>query len=335
MYNLRHDEEDCQRRALAGSLSPMLKMMSKWGLYFGCYGKTWARCQPQNARMQETEGYEGNEGGKRGSVYPTIVLSIVWANVLRFCLAIEVGDAFDSTTIRAVAFGLMQLQCAVMHTSYFIASRNGKLDQMLGKLSITENFADLLHKQSIACVVFNSFIAIAFIASAVYGLFLTNGEFNFAISPFTTLIPVDGIWLNVLRVLSFVLYSFVVQSWVWPFLMNLMLAAVLIKLFRQLNRHFRKALNNGGQFDGSIQTFRSRHQALSEVVHTLDSFVKIGNVASVVCQMVGVIILLFQLTVIRSANSFLDFNFLMLFLMNAVGLTVCIISGLLVNDAVS
>lgn len=265
MCGLKYDQEVFgQRHALAGSLSPMLKMMRTWGLYFGRYGRTWTRIHSQETQLQAVEQYKGAKNGmKHQSIYPTVVLSIVWANVLKFCLAIEVGDTFDSPTIRKIAFGVMQLQCAVMQTSYYIASRKGKLDQILDELNVTEKYAALLYKQSIACLVFNSFIAILFVGNGVFGLFLSNGEFDFATSPFTTLIPVDGIWLNVVRVLSFILYLFVMQSWVWSFVMNLMLTAILFLLFRQLNRRFRRALSRRGQFNGNLKTFRSRHQALS------------------------------------------------------------------------
>jgi hypothetical protein len=334
--HLKFDEDMFgHRHVLTESLSPMLKMMRIWGLYFGRYGRTWTRSQSRTTQLQEIECYHSSAGAKRQRVYPTVVLLILWVNVLRFFLAFEAGDKFNSTTINKTAYFLLFLQCAVIQTSYFIASNNGKLDQMLDRLNVTEKFADLIYKHSIACVAYNSLVAVFCIATSIYGMFLSQDAFNFAVAPFVTLIRVDGIWLNILKVASLLLFTFVMQSWVWPLMMNLVLTAILLLLFRDFNRHFHKALRPRGQFKGNVKVFRSRHLALSEVVQAADSFIRLGNVASIVCQMTAVIILLFQLTIIGVTDPFLHLNFSMLLVVNILGLAVCTCSGILVNNEVS
>jgi hypothetical protein len=78
-----------------------------------------------------------------------------------------------------------------------------------------------------------------------------------------------------------------------------------------------------------------RHQALSEGVVTTNSFMKIGNVASIVCQMISVIILLFEITMIGVSNVFAGLISCTMFFVNLFGLSICIFSGVMVNYAVS
>jgi hypothetical protein len=324
-----------QRQALAGSLSPILKMMRIWGFYFGRHGRTWTRVHSQETQLQESERYKNNDGGKRQMVYSTIVLLILWANALRCFLAFEQGDKFDTRTIRKIVFVLIFLQCAVMQTSYYIASWSGSLDHILERLNVTQKFADQIYKYSFACVACNSVTAVSSIAGTVYAMFFFDGSFDFGVAPFTTLIPIDGTMLNVLKALMFLVYSFVMQAWIWPLLTNLMMTAILCLLFRQFNDRFWKELNRRGQFSGNLKTFRSRHQSLCEIVCIADSFIRLGNVASIVCQMAIVTVLLFQLTIIGFIDAFNGLVFLLLFLVNAVALSICTISGILVNDVVS
>jgi hypothetical protein len=78
-----------------------------------------------------------------------------------------------------------------------------------------------------------------------------------------------------------------------------------------------------------------RHQALSEGVETANSFMKIGNVTNIVCQMISVIILLFEITIIGVSNAFAGLIFCSMFFVNLIGLSICIFSGVMVNYAVS
>jgi hypothetical protein len=330
------DEIIGQRKALARSLSPMLKMMRIWGLYFGFYGRSWGFSQSQETQLQETEKKDdGRTPRKHAVIYPTVVLFTLWTNVLRILLVFQVGDKFDFSTIWKITQCLAYLQCAVMQTSYFIASQSGKLDQFLDGLNVTENFNKVVHKYAVACIIYNSFATVHMAGNTFFGFFLPKTDSNLILAPFVSLIPVDNTSLYVLKVLMLVVYLFVMQSWVWPIMMNLMLTAIMVLLFRQFNCRFREALSPRGQFSGSLKMFRSRHQALSEKVRMVDSFMNVGNVASIVCQMITVIVVLFLITIIGVSDPFTGLNFYILLLTNAVGLAICTFSGILVNHAVS
>jgi hypothetical protein len=336
---LRPAEDTFGRHSgIVKSLSLMLKMMRIWGLYFGCYD-TFRFCNQSHIKQQEeTEAYANSEGKpsrKHRSIYATIVLLMLWMNVIRFLLAFKPGHEFNSSTISQISFLQTFLQCAVLQTSYFFASRNGKLDQVLDRLNVADNFAEQVRKYATACIVCNSLIYLAALVLGIYALFLFDDKLDFVLAPFTTYISVDEIWLNVLKFMVVIVFTFVVQSWLWSLLMNLLLTVILYLLFRQVNDRFRAALNHRGQFTGDLKMFRNRHQTLSEVVLAADCFMRLGNVASIVCPMISVIVLLFEITIIGFSDPATGFNFSVLLLMSVLDLTVCVSSGVMVNNVVS
>jgi hypothetical protein len=330
-----HGDDFGKYNKLAKSFSLLLKAMRIWGLYFGCSGTFRLRNQTQEEPEQYGNSDDGKNLQKRRSVYATIVLVILWLNVVRFFLAFEFRNTFDSSTISQITFFQTFLQSAVLQTSYFIASRGGKLDQVFYLLNVEDKFAEQARRSAYICVVCNSILYLLAVAMGSYALFLSNGKFDFLLAPFVTHFTVDGIWLNVLKFMMFVVCSFVMQSWLWSLMMNLILTVILLLLLRQVNRRFRAALNRRGQFNGNLKTFRSRHQILIEAVQTADSFIRLGNVASIVCPMMILIVLLFEITIIGLTDSAVGLNFAVLFLMSVLDLVVCISSGVMVNNTVS
>jgi hypothetical protein len=328
-----------EHKILARSLSPMLKMMRVWGLYFGFYGRSWGINKPYETQLQEKEQYNKNDGRKPASgrtvIIPTLALLIVWINVLRFSLAFQAGNTLNSSTINKIAFFSMYLQGAVTHTSYFIVSRRGELDQFLGMVTVTEKFAERVRKHAVACIVYSFLMAISSCVAGIYSIFMSVDTFSFVMTPFVSLIPVDLTSLYVLKAILFVAYLFIMQSWVWSFMMNLMLSAILFTLFRQCNHRFLRATDRRGRLSVNLKTLRRRHQAISEAVRVADSFMKLGNVASIVCQMAAVITVLYELTTLGFTDPIFNMTFLSVFTANVVGLTVCILCGVMVNYAVS
>jgi hypothetical protein len=333
----RYDHEFFgEHKALARSLSPMLKMMKIWGLYFGCYGRAWGTSKPQATQLQQVAAeYKKKDGETISSGHATVILLIMWMNVLRLSVVFQTGNTFDSVTVNKIALILAYLECAVMHTSYFIASRSGKLDQFLNRLTVTEQFAVQLHKYVVRYIVFNSVMLVITILTNAYIMLLADNKFSFFLSPFSSLIPVDGTALIVLKAISVILNAVVVQSWSWPLAMNLVLSAILFVLFRQCNRRFIKATDRRGRLSVNLKTFRSQYQTLIDAVSIADSFIKVGNVASIVCEMVSVILTLFVLTILGLSRSDTDLSFFTTFTVNALSLAICVLSGVMVNDAVS
>jgi hypothetical protein len=330
-----HDDDFGKHNKLAKSFSLILKAMRIWGLYFGCSGTFRLRNLSQEEHEQNGNNDVGKNLQQRRSIYATIVLVILWLNVIRFFMAFELGNTFDSSTISQITFLQAFLQGAVLQTSYFIASRSGKLDHVLYVLNVEDKFAEKARRSACACVVCNSILYLLSVAVGIYAFVLSNGKFDFILAPFVTHFTVDGIWLNVWKFLMFVVLSFVMQSWLWSLMMNLILTVILLLLLRQVNRRFRAALNCRGQFSGNLKTFRSRHQILIEAVQTADSFIRFGNVASIVCPMVILIVLLFEITIIGFTDPAVGLNFTLLFLMSVLDLAVCITSGVMVNNTVS
>jgi hypothetical protein len=328
-----------QSNDLVRSLAPMLRMMRIWGLYFGRHGRFHVGSQSHGTELQDTEQVTYDAARKRStghrSIYPKIVLIILWTNVLRVAITFRRGQELDAVTIGQTTLFVTNLQYAIMQTSYFVASHSGKFDEMLNRLRVTGKFVDQVRKYAIACVVYNSLVSISSLMSGIYTIFMSEDTISFVLTPFTTLIPVDGIRLKVVRIFALVVNFFALQASLWPLLMNIMLTAILSQLFREVNNRFRSKLNPRGEFTGNLKTFRHRHQVLSEIVQTTDSFMNIGNVATITCQMIIVILILYETSFIGYADTLTAFMFYSWFLQIVLSLSICIFSGVMINEMVS
>jgi len=176
---------------------------------------------------------------------------------------------------------MMYLQAALLHTEYFIASRSGQLDRMLNEIRVSPQLAARYRKFSLISVIFETAISIPITGVCMYGFFLKDGQFQYMIAPFDTLIPIDGAWATVMRPLQSIVAVFAVQVWMCSTIMNQIITDVFYRQYRQIVGEFREAIDRRGRFKNRIRIFRCRHHALSTMVRTADSFMMVGNVTNV------------------------------------------------------
>jgi len=125
----------------------------------------------------------------------------------------------------------------------------------------------------------------------------------------------------------------------FPQAMNFLVTSFLYDQYHQLNEEFGKCIGDRGEFSGNFEQFRRRHQLISRSVQEADRFVMISNVACFCCQIVGIIIVLYNVIFYRQDTLPLGADAATLYI---VGLIVNLLSLLLaageaivVNHAVS
>jgi len=266
--------------SLANSISLTLRQLTVWGLYTGGFydNKTVEFTQP---RHDKEAPKCADASLKYTSKYPLVICVVLWITCLRLLFVFNADDVFGLLIFEKFVVFMMFLQVALLHTSYFVTSRSGQLDRLLDVIRVSPHLAARYRKLSLISVILETAISIPASVLLVYGLFMKDSKFQFLIAPFTTLIPIDGVWMTVMSSLVSIVIVFAVQTWLCSTIMNQIITNVLYRLYRQINDEFREAIDRRGSFKSRIRVFRCRHHALSTMVRTADSFMMVGNVTNV------------------------------------------------------
>jgi len=80
----------------------------------------------------------------------------------------------------------------------------------------------------------------------------------------------------------------------FPQAMNCMVMTLLYDQFNKLSEEFSKCIGNRGEFIGNFEQFRRRHQSICRSVQEADRFLMISNVAAFCCQIVSIILILYN-----------------------------------------
>jgi len=95
--------------------------------------------------------------------------------------------------------------------------------------------------------------------------------------------------------------------------MNCLVMTFLYDQFKKLSEEFSKCIGDRGEFRGNFEQFRRRHQAISRSVQEADRFLMISNVAAFCCQIVTIILVLYNAIFFRhesvSPSSLLAFTY--------------------------
>jgi len=149
----------------------------------------------------------------------------------------------------------------------------------------------------------------------------TSTYFDFFLTPFTTLIPVNNLAMRYLCKGAFLIVGvFLMSGWLLPQVLNHPLAVIFARQFWLLDERFKQAIAEDGSFTGSIRTFRRRHLMLCKTVESADCFVSISNVAGFGCQMANVIMVMYSLIFFEYPDATTHFGVIFWFVINGLGL---------------
>jgi hypothetical protein len=205
-------------------------------------------------------------------IYPTMVMLLNWADVLRFCFACNDRDDSVSVFSEKLPVLVILLQGAVIQTSY-----SGTLNRILSELKITPDLAKLIYRRACVMIVVNVCTIISLLGIFMCVLSQMSHDFDFYIAPFVTLIPISDEWLIVAKLTFIISFLTLQQGMHWPTAMNVTLTEVIVRRFNMCSSQFSNAINRRGQFNGDMRSFKRIHQDVTEVVHSVDSIMRFGN----------------------------------------------------------
>jgi hypothetical protein len=320
---------------LVESLAPLLTTMKYFGMYFESYDCTVVAARKTYLQLAVNQTHKRRrQSGNWLAKYSAAMLVMHWLNVIRLASAFTSDDQFNPQLINKLISFTITIECCLMQTACYCASRSGQLDRLILGLKVTRDLAEKVRRLSYACVVYNVVSCFGIIGFSVYAIYQNSSVFGFLSAPFFTYIPVNDTWHDVMLILPSIMLVFVTPVWCWSISATLMIVLLLYKSFQRINQQFRAA-SQRGRFTGHLKTFRVCHQTVRKAVRTADSFLMIGNV-SCFCSHIFVIVFLLYAFVCIGYDDQVTAAVNILFLDAAIiGLMMCTANGVLINSSVS
>ena len=313
-------ESFADKGELLSSLSPLLFSMKLCGLYF----------HREHRHRRPTDDPEWNQTttttdttSTKLRVYATIILIIFWFNYVRLASAFTSSDHFGAVLLMKITVFTWSGLVAIFQTTYYIACHTGQLVKILLSLPVTRDCVRGAHRVAIGITAFTWITLISNISTGAYVFFNDVGEHNFILAPFFTYIyvPEAGAYVffsdvgehnfilapfftyiyvpedkvEVTKMIGYLGYMLTFPTVMFAHSMSIVLVYIFYNQFKKLEKHFRRALGERGQFSGDLSAFRQRHQTLSCAVNKVDSFMMLSNVAGFVCHVCNIIILFYSI----------------------------------------
>jgi len=241
---------------LMSSLSPLLFSMKVFGLYFH-------RADRPRRRTGDPEWNPGTATGNSRStklrVYASVVLGIMWLNVLRCVLIFTRNDHFGSTLLMKIVIFMWCVLTAILQTTSYCACHTGQLLKILMTLPVTR---DCVRRVRLAALFQTALIWITLAAFTTIGacIFLyTEEEYNFILAPFVTYIQVPADKIKTAKIVGFPLYLMVFPGVFFAHAMTVVIVYIFYHQFKKLKKNFRRSIGQQGQFNGDLSLFRRRH----------------------------------------------------------------------------
>ena len=240
---------------LLSSLSPLLFSMKLFGLYF----------HRERRHRRHTDDAKWNPAmtatattSTRLRIYATVVLILIWANVVRLLSVFTRSDKFGALLLTKVSllswFGLI----AMMYTAYYVASHTGTLFRVLTTVRVTQDCVRGVRRAALALT---ALCWISIVADTSFGAYVVfnTGQHDLWFAPFTTYFKVPKDKFTIVKVVFYMAYVSISPSVLHSHAMSLVLVYVFYNQYKKIEKHFSRALGEG-QFYGDLSLFRRRQQ---------------------------------------------------------------------------
>ena len=242
---------------LLSSLSPLLSSMKVFGLYF-------RRPDRLRRRTGDTEWNPGTaavgSGSKKLRVYATVVLALMWLNVVRSVLIFTCNDHFGSILLMKIVIFMWSGLMAILQTTCYCASHTGQLLKILLKLPVTRDCVRGARRAAVflTALIWATLAAFTTIGACIF--FYTQEEYNFILAPLVTYIEVPEDKIKTAKMVGFLGYLIVFPGVFFAHAMTVVIVYVFYNQFKKLKRNFRRSIGEKGQFNGDLSLFRRRHK---------------------------------------------------------------------------
>jgi hypothetical protein len=119
------DEKFADNDALAKCLSPLATILTIFGFYF--------KHEEAVVNGGTSRGFKAN----KQRAYCIAVLILLWLNASRCTMVFTGDDKFGSQLLIKLVWMAVVLLCAILDSSYFIASESGALDRLVREIRVS------------------------------------------------------------------------------------------------------------------------------------------------------------------------------------------------------
>jgi len=270
-----------RKMTMAEGLRPLLASMKMFGLYFDL--------------PSEGVGDDRKEKWKRNAYksYAVAVVVLLWINAVRMFSTFTREDGFGLALFNKLTSISWFVQCAVMQTTFYAASVNGRLAVAFDQV-LDDSCAKHARKFSTVYAVLAWSIIAVSSAFTVYGF--ADGGNDHYLTPLQNHIVVSNPLVP--RIIACLVILYVSAAFTFSVATTFVLALIFSCEFKKINETLKRLLDNDRQrqvSESDIETLRQKHQQISMSVSHVDDCLMFSNAAAFCCQVFSVVVLLYVL----------------------------------------
>lgn len=243
----------------------------------------------------------GTHGKKRrkitfSEIYATIMLVIMWINVVRMMLVFHGDDTFGSQLFNKINLVTWYIFGSINITVNFRScSRYNCLPRFFVKWSKLNPYikpADLktMQKAAVICTVGWWSSVVFSIVADIYGGFHSD-LFHGSLTPINPTHPYASIFTFFIGVINVYLYS----TWTFSLVLHLIVCIVNYYQFNKINQSIISCIQANGKFNGDVEESRGRHQGACKLISHADDFFALYNASLYIATIINICLLMYTM----------------------------------------
>jgi len=221
--------------------APLLNSMRLFGLYFTRPPhRTHVDDRSRSSTSAVTADTEVPGRWNAGRIYATVILVVMWLNVVRVMTVFDKTDKFGTFLLLKLSVVVATLLSSLLQTSVFVACQTGNLDRIFREAKPPKSdhirYRRLAVLHSILCWT----VAMVEYLLLVIPLFVAHEEnWGLSMAPFEVHVMTTGPLLVVMKLLMTTLYLIIYAAWIFPQSVNYNDCQRILQAFKILRNGLR------------------------------------------------------------------------------------------------
>jgi len=197
--------------------SPLLNSMRLFGLYFTRPSHcTHVDDRSRSSTSALTTDAEDPRRRNAGRVYATVILVVMWLDVVRIMTVFDMADKFGTFLLLKLSVVVAIVLSALLQTSVFVACQTGNLDRIFRDAKLPKSDHIRYRRLAVIHTILCWTIAVVQLLMLIIPLFLQHGNWALSMAPFDVHVITTGPLLMVIKLLMTVLYFLIYAAWIFP-----------------------------------------------------------------------------------------------------------------------
>lgn len=212
-------------------------------------------------------------------IYSAVIMTCLWFNFFRCFFMYMQKDEDTVTLFMKIMIHIWTLLIATGSTTCFVNCKRGggwqkffetwtQVAKCLDEISVRKYFARRLGTYLIC-------IWILILVNMIFSLYCvaTSNVMDFMLAP----LPPDYPYFRQIFYAMHVMFLYGASAWIFPTSIVFFLSLALHLEFKEFHRSFQKAVSADGEFEGDIEEFRLKHQAVCHLASVADDMTYLYN----------------------------------------------------------